>query len=140
MSKIKIQIAREFRKQPTKSEKLMWQVLRNRRFRNLKFRRQHLIEGYLLDFYCHELRLAIEIDGPIHSRQIADDQVRQKLIEHFNIKFFRVKSSEVEQDLEGVLKRLEEFITLILSSPTHSSRDFPHPALSLSFRRGRGKR
>ncbi len=120
MSRIKIQIAREFRKKPTKSEKLMWQVLRNRQFRNLKFRRQHLIEGYLLDFYCHELRLAIEIDGPIHSKQIVDDQARQKIIEHFDIKFFRVKSSEVESDLGKVLERLDEFIPLTLPSPAPS--------------------
>ena len=64
MSKeVKIQLAREFRKNPTKSEEIMWGVLRNRQFLNFKFRRQFLIDGYLVDFFCHELRLAIEIDG-----------------------------------------------------------------------------
>jgi len=126
MAKLKIQIAREFRKNPTKSEKIMWQALRSRRFRGLKFRRQHLTEGYILDFYCHEIGLVIEIDGLIHQQQIKDDKERQKIIEHFNIKFFRVKSSEVEADIDGVLKRLERFIT-------------PHPTLSRCVPRGRGK-
>lgn len=64
--KIKIQLAREFRKNPTKSKKIIWNALRNRQFFDLKFRRQYLIEGYLIDFYCPELKLAVEIDGPIH--------------------------------------------------------------------------
>ena len=59
--KVKIQLAREFRKNPTRSEEIMWNALRNRQFMNLKFRRQYLIAGYLLDFYCHELKLAIEL-------------------------------------------------------------------------------
>jgi len=105
--KIKIQLAREFRKKPTEAEKIMWRVLRNRGFKNLKFRRQYLIGGYLIDFYCHELKLAIEIDGLIHLKQTVEDQERQKIIEHFNIKFFRVASEEVEMDINKVLKKLE---------------------------------
>ena len=86
--KVKLGIARDYRKKPTKSEKIMWNVLLNRKFLNLKFRRQHLIEGYLLDFYCHDLKLAIEIDGGIHNDQKEMDIKRQKVIERCGIIFY----------------------------------------------------
>lgn len=110
--KIKIQPAREFRKNPTGSEKIMWNALRNRQFLNLKFRRQYLVDGYLIDFYCSELRLAIEVDGPIHSRkeQTENDQARQDIIEKKDIKFFRVRSREIELNINQVLKKLDIFI------------------------------
>ena len=73
--------ARELRKESTKEEKKVWEILRDRRFLNLKFRRQHDIEGFIVDFYCHDLRLAIEIDGKVHDRQIDYDNLRQNLIE-----------------------------------------------------------
>jgi len=108
----KIQLAREFRKNPTKAEKIMWQAIRNRQFLYLKFRRQHLIEGYIIDFYCHELKLAIEIDGSIHlyEEQINKDIERQKIVERQGIKFFRVKSVEIEYDVINVLRELKYFI------------------------------
>ena len=55
--KTKKQLRREFRKNPTKSEKIMWEALRNRKFLNFKFRRQHLVEKYILDFYCIKLKV-----------------------------------------------------------------------------------
>jgi len=108
--KIKIQIAKEFRKNPTLSEKIMWNVLKNRNFCNLKFKRQYVIQGFIVDFYCPKLKLAIEIDGEIHKYQLKDDVERQKIIESENIKFFRIKSKEVENDLKNVLERLKRFI------------------------------
>lgn len=110
--KSKIQLAKEFRKNPTRSEKIMWNAIRNRQFLNLKFRRQHLIKGYLVDFYCYELKLAIEIDGSVHLNkdQMDYDQERQKNIEEQSIKFFRVKSEDVEYNIQEVLNRLKIFI------------------------------
>lgn len=109
-SKVKIQIAREFRKNPTRSERIMWNVLRGNNFLDLGFRRQHIIDGYIVDFYCHKLKLAIEIDGGVHQNQIKEDIERQKIIEERGIKFFRVNSKEVEENLQGVLKEIELFI------------------------------
>jgi very-short-patch-repair endonuclease len=68
--------ARNLRKEATSEEKKVWNALRNRKVLNLKFRRQHVIEGFVVDFYCHELRLAIEIDGKIHKRQKEYDELR----------------------------------------------------------------
>ncbi|MBU4375218.1 endonuclease domain-containing protein [Patescibacteria group bacterium] len=110
--KSKIQLAKEFRKSPTKSEKIMWNAIRNRQFLDLKFRRQYLINGYLVDFYCYELKLAIEIDGSVHldEIQINKDIERQKIIEDHGIRFFRVKSEDVEYNIQEVLNRLKIFI------------------------------
>ena len=105
-------IARRLRRRQTKSEALLWQVLRNRRFEGLKFLRQHPIGASVVDFYCHEKRLAIEIDGPVHAKQeIAErDRARQELIEIHGIRFFRCKSEEVESNIEDVLARLIEAV------------------------------
>ncbi|MFH1822822.1 MAG: endonuclease domain-containing protein [Patescibacteria group bacterium] len=113
--KSKIQLAKEFRKNSTNSEKLMWNEIRNRQFMNLKFRRQHLIDGYIVDLYCHELKLAIEVDGGIHNsiNLIEEDIERQKIIEKNNIKFFRVKSEDIEFNIKEVIKRLKIYINNI---------------------------
>ena len=109
-SKVKIQLAREFRKKPTESERIMWERLRRNNFLGLNFRRQHIIDGYIVDFYCHKLKLAIEIDGSVHQNQIKEDIERQKVIEKRGIKIFRVNSKEVEENLQRVLKEIEVFI------------------------------
>ena len=107
-------IARQMRQRPTRSEDLLWQRLRNRRLGGLKFLRQHPVGPSILDFYCHEKRVAIEVDGTVHQRQdIAQmDRARQELIEAYGIRFFRCSSAAVEQDidsvLEGILKAAEE--------------------------------
>jgi len=106
----KIQIAKEFRKNPTASEKILWEALRRNNFLGLGFRRQHVIEGFVVDFFCHKLKLVIEIDGQVHDYQLSDDTDRQKIIEKNNIKFFRVKSEDVESNINEILKRLRIFI------------------------------
>ena len=101
-------VARKLRKTSTRSEQILWQALRNRQLNGLKFLRQHPIGPSIVDFYCHEKRLAVEIDGPVHSKQeVAQrDQARQELIEEYGIRFFRCSSSEVERELAGVLERI----------------------------------
>jgi len=111
--KIKIQLARDFRKSPTNSERIMWEILRRNNFFGLGFRRQHIIEGFIVDFYCHELKLIIEIDGGVHKSKLKQDLERQKIIENKNIKFFRMASSEVENNLDGVLYKLKIFVNKI---------------------------
>jgi very-short-patch-repair endonuclease len=66
VSREKRALARQFRREPTSSEQRAWQLLRNRRCLGLKFRRQQVIRGYIVDFYCAELRLVVEIDGEVH--------------------------------------------------------------------------
>lgn len=88
----------------------MWEALRNRRFCNLKFRRQHDIKGFIVDFYCHELRLAIEIDGKIHEKQVEYDKLRQALIEDSGYRMIRVTNDEVNRDLNILLEKIKQFM------------------------------
>ena len=101
---------RILREKQTNSEKLIWDQLRNRKFHNLKFRRQFSVASYVLDFYCSEIKLAIEIDGKIHDKNIKYDQLRQSQIEGLGIKFLRFSSDLVESQLDSVLKTIEDYL------------------------------
>jgi type I restriction enzyme R subunit len=68
---------REFRKHPTTAEAMLWECLRGRRLNGTKFRRQHPIRRYVVDFYCHEHKLIVELDGEIHEHQREYDAVRE---------------------------------------------------------------
>jgi len=104
------QASRRMRRQPTKSEDLLWQALRKRQLARLKFRRQHPIGPAILDFYCHEKRLAVEVDGGVHQENDVKehDQARQELIELYGVRFYRCKAEEVENNLEDVLESILE--------------------------------
>ncbi|HEY8765725.1 MAG TPA: endonuclease domain-containing protein [Dehalococcoidia bacterium] len=105
--------ARDNRRDATKSEEILWRVLRDRRFADYKFRRQRPVGPFILDFFCIETRLAIEIDGPIHAKKTAADRARQSALESLGIRFVRVPSELVERDLNAVLNQ----ISAALSDP-----------------------
>jgi very-short-patch-repair endonuclease len=100
MQNIKKAFSRNLRHESTPEEKKIWDALRNRKFHNYKFRRQHVIEGFVVDFYCQKLRLAVEVDGKIHERQKEYDELRQRLIEEKGIKFIRITNEEINKDIE----------------------------------------
>lgn len=102
--------ARELRARQTLMEKKVWSWLRDRRLLGLKFRRQHVIEGFIVDFYCHERKLAIEVDGGIHERQKEYDRHRQDLIEAEGITFIRVNNEDIEKDICDLIRRIKEVI------------------------------
>jgi len=108
-------LARELRKRQTKAEQILWVVLRNRRFHGKKVLRQHPIyQGdsfFIADFYCHEDRLVVEIDGEIHESQREYDDSRTLILRGMNIRVIRFKNTEVENNLPEVLKKLENILT-----------------------------
>lgn len=87
------------------AEVILWQQLQGRRFEGLKFRRQYGVDGYIIDFYCPQLRLAIEVDGDTH-RDSKKDELRSRFIEDFGIAIVRFTNDEVMNNLEEVLKQL----------------------------------
>ncbi len=97
---------RELRKNATDAEALLWRLLRNSQVADAKFRRQHPAAGYILDFYCHEARLAIEVDGGGHldEKQAAYDATRTAALEAAGIRVLRFWNHEVLQQTEAVLK------------------------------------
>jgi methylmalonyl-CoA mutase cobalamin-binding domain/chain len=113
---------REMRRNATDAEALLWHILRNRAFHNAKFRRQHPVGGYILDFYCHEAKLAIELDGSQHNEdeQVKYDEERAKILrEQHGIEVIRFWNSELLNKTEEVLNTLWDVLDerLAPSSP-----------------------
>ena len=103
-------LARELRKQGTLSEALLWRYLRGRQMLGYDFDRQKPIGNYIVDFFCNELMLAIEIDGDTHNYKIGKDRERQKNIEGTGIKFLRFTDEEVKENMEGVVVAIGQWI------------------------------
>ena len=108
-----LEFARSMRKNPTSPEQFMWEVLRGRRFAGYKFRRQHIVQPFILDFYCAELNLAVEIDGGYHAtpEQKERDEARTTYLNHCGIRVVRYWNNEVINRPEQVLMHLWEIIT-----------------------------
>jgi adenine-specific DNA-methyltransferase len=87
----------------TTSEEILWNALRNRRLGGWKFRRQHPVDGYVLDFYCAEEKLAVEIDGAVHQDQADADAGRQEILEARGLRFVRISAALVQADLDKAL-------------------------------------
>ena len=99
---------RRLRTEGTQSESLLWQQLRNRGLDGFKFRRQHAIGPYFVDFYCSEEDLAVEVDGPVHESQERADQERQSQLEENGVRFVRLQASDVETDMRGALAKIRK--------------------------------
>lgn len=117
-----IEIARQFRKEPTPSEAILWQALRNRKLEGRKFRRQQPIGCFVVDFFCADERLIVEIDGLIHQSQQVLDQQRQELLESLGLRFLRLSSELVETNLSVALDNIRQAL-ILPSSPYPFSHD-----------------
>jgi very-short-patch-repair endonuclease len=117
---------RELRSSASNAEKRLWSCLRNRQLLGFKFRRQHPVGRFIVDFYCHEARLAIEIDGGQHAEehQSAYDARRTELLQAKGIRVIRFWNNEVLQNLEGVLETI--VATLCSLTLTLSQREREH--------------
>ena len=109
--------AKQLRLNMTKSEQLLWERLKGKQVLGLKFRRQHPINIFIVDFYCHEAKLIIEIDGGIHLSQKDYDQERTKDFEMYGLQVIRFFNSKVENDIEGVISKITEKIQSTKKSP-----------------------
>jgi cyclase len=102
--------AEELRLRMTKAETVLWESLRNKRLRGLKFRRQHPIGRFIVDFYCHKYKLVIELDGGIHeiSKVKANDQNREEELKDFGLYILRFSNEQVINDLAYVLQTIKQ--------------------------------
>jgi cyclase len=103
--------ARKLRNEPTASEVIFWGLLKQH-FSNYRFKRQHPISQFIADFYCHKLKLVIEIDGSIHLSDEAknSDQLRDEFMQKLNLKIIRFTNDEVSKNGEVVVGKLKDFI------------------------------
>ncbi len=105
-----VSAARALRKSQTPAEKKLWAAIRNRQLSGLKFRRQHPYGSFILDAFCVEHQLEIEIDGGVHAQpeRAAYDAARTEFLQQRGIHVLRFTNEDVENDLEGVLRRIVE--------------------------------
>jgi len=104
-----VEKARENRKNPTPAEKKMWyEILSRHTFERLKFTRQKPLDRYIVDFYCSELMLAIEIDGDSHAEQTDYDRIRTERLGRYGIRVIRYTNIDVMRNLEGVYEDLHQ--------------------------------
>jgi very-short-patch-repair endonuclease len=101
--------ATELRKNLTLAELILWKNLKNRTLFKAKFRRQHPINIFIVDFYCHKFKLAIELDGEIHQNNKVHkyDSERQKFIENLGIKILRFSNEQVILNLNKVIEKIQ---------------------------------
>ncbi|MBD1260320.1 DUF559 domain-containing protein [Maribacter polysiphoniae] len=112
------QLARQLRKNSTLSEVLLWQKIKNRAY-GVQFHRQVPLLNYIVDFYCHELMLAIEVDGNSHDHKYEYDSKRQNRLEKEGVCFLRLSDKEVKQEMFSVLLKVEQTIDILSDKQKH---------------------
>lgn len=117
----RVETARQLRKSVTSAEERSWWLLRNRRLSRLKFRRQHPVGKHIVDFYCVQAHLAIELEGSVHAQasQMRKDRAKDAYLRRMGIRVLRVPNGMVLQDPETFLRKIREAAALD-----------PHPSVS----------
>jgi len=107
-----LKLARENRKQMTLAERKLWNHLKKRKIMGVKFRRQHPVSRFIVDFYCHQVKLIIELDGGYHDdqEQYELDQGREKELENLGLDVIRFRNEEVEMDVFEDIDRIRKVI------------------------------
>ncbi|WDF79508.1 endonuclease domain-containing protein [Mucilaginibacter sp. KACC 22773] len=111
-------LARKLRKTMTDGELLLWNELKRDKLLGFDFDRQRFIDEYIVDFYCRDLMLTIEIDGMSNNNEVAfvKDQIRQQKLENFGIKFLRFTEAEMKNDMFNVLRTIETTVIEIIKN------------------------
>ena len=99
-------LARQNRHEPTLAENKLWQKIRGRQVKGVKFRRQHGIERFIVDFCSLEAKLVIEVDGATHEFTVEEDAIRQAFIESMGFRVVRFSNQDVIENLEGVVETI----------------------------------
>lgn len=116
------QAQKAMRRSMTPAEKRLWAALRPNRLDGLHFRRQQIIDGFIVDFYCHAAALAVEVDGPVHDGQVEYDADRDRILQARGLHALRIRNEEVMQDRQGVLARIRAICHSRLPSPEGEGR------------------
>ena len=103
-------LARKLRQQSTDTERLLWKHLRAHRMAGYKFKRQVVIEPYIVDFACLEARLIVEADGGQHLEQVEDDLKRSRFLESLGYKVMRFWNHEILGDINTVLEQVHGYL------------------------------
>jgi len=123
--KEKLARAVELRKCMTGQERLLWSRLRANRLQGIHFRRQQVIDGFIVDFYCDRAGVVIEIDGPVHERSAEYDRDRDAALHARDLKVLRFTNQEIRSDLAGVLESIADSCRRVSSASVHPPRPAP---------------
>jgi very-short-patch-repair endonuclease len=104
------QAARSLRLNMTPAEEKLWSALQNKQVLGMRFRRQHAVGRYVLDFYCPACKLAIELDGSVHDDRQEEDAIRTQEIERYGYQVIRFDNAEVMKNLEQVVQQIAEVL------------------------------
>jgi very-short-patch-repair endonuclease len=104
----KFREARRLRREMTDSERRLWTRLRRNQLNGLHFRRQHVLFGFIVDFYCIKAKLAVEVDGGVHLDQKQQDVIRDGILSSKGIEVFRVTNEQVDRSIEDAIKKVSE--------------------------------
>ncbi|NOH01416.1 MAG: endonuclease domain-containing protein [Chloroflexi bacterium] len=110
VTKAKFERAKELRREMTPAEKLLWQQIRANKL-GVRFRRQQIIQGFIVDFYCHQAGLVVEVDGDIHDLQQEEDARREKVLREVGLQIVRFGNDEVVGQLSAVVGKIKEMIS-----------------------------
>jgi len=114
VSKEKQQRAREPRRDMTPAEKILWEELRANKL-GVRFRRQQVIAGFIVDFYCHKSALVVEVDGDVHDLQQEEDARREKALSDLGLKVVRFGNDEVLKNMSAVVGKIRESVIALLA-------------------------
>lgn len=111
-------LCRQLRKNSTESEKIFWEKVRNKKFQDKKFYRQYPIfydllgteSFFIADFYCHEERIIIELDGEIHKYKLREDEKRTEILNQLGLRVLRFSNEEIIYDLSDALQKLKQYL------------------------------
>jgi very-short-patch-repair endonuclease len=103
----KDEVAKQFRREMTHAEKVLWNQLRRNQLDGLHFRRQKVIDGYIADFYCHAAGLVVEVDGAVHRTHIAEDRERERVIGLRGLRVIRFTNDRILHDLSNCLAEIQ---------------------------------
>jgi adenine-specific DNA-methyltransferase len=120
--------AREMRSKMTDAEALLWKLLRNRRIANAKFRRQHPLGRYILDFYCDDKKLGIELDSGQHGETVKYDKQRDDWLHAQGIQVLRFWNNQVLTETEAVMEVIYQEVVSTETSQTNIEPNTPSPA------------
>ena len=109
VTKEKLQRAKELRRDMTPAEKILWEELRANKL-GVHFRRQQIIQGFIVDFYCHKAGLVIEVDGDVHDLQKEEDERREKVLRELGLRIVRFRNDEVVKSLSAVVGKIKKLI------------------------------
>ena len=107
VTKEKLQRAKELRREMTPAEKILWNELRAKKL-GVRFRRQQIISGFIVDFYCHKAALVVEVDGDIHDLQQEEDARRERFLQEMGLRTIRFRNDEVVRNLSAVVRKIRE--------------------------------